>query len=108
MKTALFYLFSFGVLTGSYYGHSELFTAFQVVMWALSTLFMVSTLAVIAGNEAAINARKGAEPSGLPKPVSNGLYGALAVTTAMLGAPVLAAFMVLVFILNVAAQEKLK
>ena len=60
MKTALFYLFSFGVLTGSYYGHSELFTAFQVVMWALSTLFIESTLSEIAGNEAAIKARKGA------------------------------------------------
>ena len=108
MKTALFYLFSFGALAASHYGFPKLFTSFQVVMWALSVLFIVSTLAVIAGNEDAIKARKDAKPSGLPKPVSNGLYAALAVTTAMLGAPVLAAFMVLVFILNVAAQEKLK
>lgn len=108
MKIALFYIFSFGALAASYYGHSELFTSFQVVMWALSALLMVNALDVIDGSETAIKARKSAEPSGLPVLVSSGLYAALAVTTAMLGAPVLAGVMVIVFIFNVAARERLK
>lgn len=107
MKSILFYLFAFAVLAASHHAFPELFVTFQVVMWVIVTLHMISTLAVLAGNEAAIAAFKGIKPS-LPRPITTGLYISLAVSVGAMGAPVLAGVMLVLVLLNLAAREKLQ
>lgn len=106
MKPILFYLFAFAVLAASHYAFPELFVTFQVAMWVIVTLHTISTLAVLAGNEAAIAALKGVKPS-LPRPITTGLYIGLSVSVGAMGAPVLAGVMLVLFLLNLAAKEKL-
>lgn len=106
MKSILFYLFAFAVLAASHHAFPELFVTFQVAMWVIVTLHTISTLAVLAGNEAAIAALKGVKPS-LPRPITTGLYVGLAVSVGAMGAPVLAGVMLVLVLLNLAAKEKL-
>lgn len=106
MKSLLFYLFAFAFLAGSHYAFPELFVTFQVAMWVIVTLHTISTLAVLAGNEAAIAAFKGVKPS-LSRPITTSLYIGLAVSVGAMGAPVLAGVMLVLVLLNLAAKEKL-
>lgn len=105
MKPILFYLFAFAFLAASHYAFPELFVTFQVAMWVIVTLHTISTLAVLAGNEAAIAALKGVKPS-LPRPITTGLYIGLAVSVGAMGAPVLAGVMLVLALLNPAVKER--
>ena len=107
MKSILFYLFAFAVLAASHHAFPELFVTFQVAMWVIVTLHTISTLAVLAGNEAAIAALKGVKPS-LPRPITTGLYIGMAVSVGAMGAPVLAGVMLVLVLLNLAAKERLQ
>jgi hypothetical protein len=107
MKSILFYLFAFAFLAASHHAFPELFVTFQVAMWVIVTLHTISTLAVLAGNEAAIAALKGVKPS-LPRPITTGLYIGLSVSVGAMGAPVLAGVMLVLALLNPAVKERLQ
>jgi hypothetical protein len=107
MRPILFYLFAFAFLAASHHAFPELFVTFQVAMWVIVTLHTISTLAVLAGNEAAIAALKGVKPS-LPRPITTGLYIGLSVSVGAMGAPVLAGVMLVLALLNPAVKERLQ